>query len=723
MTLTSNRLLHLSPPFRKGGRGTHFIRFFIAISSALLFFLVLHHWADRSREYEALLDKENAKLGVAKNLISFRLDEVISRMAVLAKDPSVQETLRHPWPANRQSLASDLSAYVAQEELLDEIILLDPQGREIVHASTSHAPLPQAEEMWKKLGKALSLTKNQVYLAPLILPGTSSDVPVLHLAVPVFQQNTKTGTLLAVYSSAHFKHLLDDVLGPTLGHIVILNGTGDTIYQRAASGRHSPLDPSHLPQTHPTVWKQILASPAEKFDSDQGWLLYTTIDLARHLFLHDSIDAVTDPSSDSPNNRHEWKILSLVPPSAVNPAWENHLKENLPLYFLMFGGTGLFAWQRAQRREESKQAEESLKASQEMLVTVLDSMEASVYVTDMHSYEMLFANRHLYRTLGKSNLIGKICWQELHPGQTGPCTFCDSAPLLDRTGATPGIREYQDPYSGRWVQLRDNAIHWVDGRVVRLEIATDITEQRESMALRCARKTAVEQNSRFNIAEEMASGLAHELSQPLAAAHNYLDACLRLAENEHHDAEKLRQGLRLAHMQTERAGKIISHIKGTIRKRGNERAAMDINRLIQETVGYLEYEIRQYDINIRFDLDPAPFVANINGVEIEQVLLNLMRNAIDSMGDAPLRHLGLSSRPGKDGSILVRISDTGKGISHADLDFIFNPFLTTKDDGLGLGLTICRTIIESYGGRIWAESSSGHGATFCFTLPGDHGNE
>lgn len=696
----------------------------MATSSVLVFFLAMHHLADRSREYDALLDKENAKLVMASNLIRFHLNEVISGMAVMAKDSLVQETLLHPSPANRQSLLLDLSPYVEQPEQPDEITLLDRQGAEIVHVAASHAIRTPLKKMRPLLEKALPLGKNQVYLAPFPQTGSANAASVLYIAVPVFRQDTRTGTLLAAYTARQFKHVLDDVLGPTLGHIAILNDAGNTIYDRQTGAEKSCelWNPEHFPHSRPRLWKQVLSSPADKIDEGNGWLLYTTIDLAQSRFLRDTVDAVIDHSARTPNDRPEWKIVSMIPASALSSAWESRLRENLPLYFLMFGGTGLFAWQRAQRRQDAKLAEETLKASRDVLVTVLDSMEASVYVTDMHSYEILFANRHLCRTLSKSNLVGKLCWRELRPGQTDPCANCGNVELLESAHGTL-TREYQNPANGRWLQVRVNAVRWVDGRIVRMEIATDITEQKESLALRNARKLALEQTSRFNIAEEMASGLAHELSQPLSAAHNYLDACLRLAENSPLDAEKLRQGLRLAHLQTERAGKIVSHIKDTIRRRGNERGAKDITRLARETVEYLEYEIRHNDIDVHFDLAPGTFIAYVNGIEIEQVLLNLMRNAIDSMQGSSPRRLGVSSHLTPGGDILVAISDTGKGVAHADLDFIFNPFLTTKNDGLGLGLTICRTIVESYGGRIWAESPVGQGATFCFTLPGENSHE
>jgi C4-dicarboxylate-specific signal transduction histidine kinase len=229
-------------------------------------------------------------------------------------------------------------------------------------------------------------------------------------------------------------------------------------------------------------------------------------------------------------------------------------------------------------------------------------------------------------------------------------------------------------------------------------------------------RAEMEHVGRLNIAGEMASSLAHELSQPLSAANNYLDACLRRLEGENWDKEGLHKSIRQAYVQTERAGAMINHLKNLVRKQKQECSMLEVNALIKDTVGFLDYELQHHYVQLALELDALPPVL-ANRVELEQVLINLIKNAIDAMEAAPLRKLRITTRQVESGAIMVSIRDSGKGLAADELDKVFEPFQTSKAEGLGLGLPICRSMIENYGGQIWAEQNSGGGAEFNFTLP------
>ena len=214
----------------------------------------------------------------------------------------------------------------------------------------------------------------------------------------------------------------------------------------------------------------------------------------------------------------------------------------------------------------------------------------------------------------------------------------------------------------------------------------------------------------------MASGLAHELSQPLSAASNYLGAGLRQMAEPEWDRDRLKKTVTLAHAQTERAGAIINHLKDMVRKRRQERTMLDINALIRDTVHFMEHDIRQRSVSVIMDFYTLPPV-RAGRIEIEQVLINLVRNAIDSMAAAPTRVLRITTRAAGPGFILVAVSDTGAGIAAGELDKVFYPFQSSKSEGLGLGLPICRSLVENHGGRIWAERHGDEGIEFNFTLP------
>ncbi len=273
------------------------------------------------------------------------------------------------------------------------------------------------------------------------------------------------------------------------------------------------------------------------------------------------------------------------------------------------------------------------------------------------------------------------------------------------------------------VRRRDGMFRWIqDAGVPRFAGAgkligyigtwLDVTDHKLFEELRAE----MEHVGRINIAGEMASGLAHELSQPLSAAGNYLSAALRQMTEPEWDRGRLQHTIGLAHAQTARAGEIIGHLKDMVRKQRQERTMLDINTLVQDTVNLLEFELQQRSVALEMDLSPLPLTL-ASKIEIEQVLINLVKNAIDAMADARQRELRISTRIIESGFILVSVRDSGKGIAAGELDKVFDPFQTSKKEGLGLGLAICRSLVENYGGQIWAEQNADAGVEFNFTLP------
>jgi len=274
------------------------------------------------------------------------------------------------------------------------------------------------------------------------------------------------------------------------------------------------------------------------------------------------------------------------------------------------------------------------------------------------------------------------------------------------------LRRHDDVF--RWVEDSGVPRFTADGDFLGfIGICIDVTERKLFEKIR----VEMQHMDRLNIAGEMASGLAHELSQPLTAAGNYLDVCLRRMAESNWDHVILQQTVRLAHDQTERAARIISHLKDLVRKQKYERTLLDINTVIKDSVKFLDYELQHHYISVVLDTSRLPLVL-ANRIEIEQVLINLIKNAIDSMSSSPRRELRIATRVIESGSILVTVSDTGKGVGVEDMERIFNPFQTSKEDGLGLGLAICRSLIENYGGHIWAEQKEDAGIEFNFTLSG-----
>jgi len=222
--------------------------------------------------------------------------------------------------------------------------------------------------------------------------------------------------------------------------------------------------------------------------------------------------------------------------------------------------------------------------------------------------------------------------------------------------------------------------------------------------------------NRVNMMGELAAALAHEIKQPIAAAVANAGACLGFLEGEHPDILEAREAASGTIACGRRAAEIIDHVRSVFRKNLPQREPVDLNELIREIALLLKSDIRRNSVKVNLELsENLPKVVG-DRVQLEQVLMNLMLNAIEAMRDTN-GNLTIASNPTEDGHLLISVSDTGVGIPTDKVDRIFDTFFTTKPQGTGMGLAISRSIVESHGGRLWATSNSGRGSTFRFTLP------
>ncbi|MFM8375478.1 MAG: sensor histidine kinase, partial [Phenylobacterium sp.] len=222
--------------------------------------------------------------------------------------------------------------------------------------------------------------------------------------------------------------------------------------------------------------------------------------------------------------------------------------------------------------------------------------------------------------------------------------------------------------------------------------------------------------SRLTSMGEMASALAHELNQPLSAIASYMKGSVRLLDSGSPDLERVRAALTAAGEQALRAGEIIRRLRAFV---GKGEAAMRVEalpKLIEEAGALAMMGARDSGVRLDFRLSPEAGLVLAAKVQVQQVVLHLMRNAVEAMGDADVRELTVESRPLPGGWVEVLISDTGPGLAPEVLDRLFQPFVTTKAEGMGVGLSICRTIIEAHGGELSAHNLAGGGAAFRFTL-------
>jgi two-component system, LuxR family, sensor kinase FixL len=225
--------------------------------------------------------------------------------------------------------------------------------------------------------------------------------------------------------------------------------------------------------------------------------------------------------------------------------------------------------------------------------------------------------------------------------------------------------------------------------------------------------------SRLTAMGEMASTLAHELNQPLSAISNYLKGSRRLIETQSDErSTMMRDALDKAAEQAIRAGQIIRRLRDFVARGESERRVENIAKLVEEASALALVGAKDQAIRVQFRFDPLVELTLADKIQIQQVLLNLMRNAVEAMQDSAKRELLLAVAPADNDMVRITVADTGSGISPDVASQLFQPFITTKQQGMGVGLSICRTIVESHGGQIWAEPNPGGGTVFHFTLKG-----
>jgi signal transduction histidine kinase len=222
--------------------------------------------------------------------------------------------------------------------------------------------------------------------------------------------------------------------------------------------------------------------------------------------------------------------------------------------------------------------------------------------------------------------------------------------------------------------------------------------------------------NRVSILGELAASVSHELKQPIAAAMTNANTCIRWLKRDQPDVDEALQATSRIIKDGSRATEIIDRLRSLYKKSPPQRELVDVDEIVCEMLVLLRGEANRYSISMRTELAPDLPKITADRVQLQQVLMNLMLNAIEAMKDTA-GELTIKTEMGQGGLALISVSDTGVGLPNEKTEQIFNAFFTTKPQGTGMGLSIRRSIVESHGGHLWATANSGRGATFYFTVP------
>ncbi|UCG15571.1 MAG: PAS domain S-box protein [Phycisphaerales bacterium] len=373
---------------------------------------------------------------------------------------------------------------------------------------------------------------------------------------------------------------------------------------------------------------------------------------------------------------------------------------------------------------EKRRAEEALRSSEERFRTVVHASKDAMVAVNSQGLVTLFnpAAEEMFGRQAKE-MIGQPLdvlmpedYREPHR-QFVKSFFAtgESRRVIGKTVERPALRSDGNVFP---IELSLSAGRSAKERFV-LAVIRDATERKQADALARERQAEFCRLARLGTVGEMATELAHELNQPLAAINNYTEACLRRIESETVTTEELLGAVRQIAGQSERAADVVRRVREFSRRQEPRMAPVDLNAVIQEAIEFEEYAARMHNVHTRFEPEPGIPPIEVDKIQIQQVLLNLFHNAIDAMKHIEGRRRELcvtTARHGKD-AVEVTVTDTGEGFSPGVSEHLFEPFFTTKSDGTGLGLSISKTILDAHRGCLSARPNDRFGATFQFTLP------
>lgn len=387
---------------------------------------------------------------------------------------------------------------------------------------------------------------------------------------------------------------------------------------------------------------------------------------------------------------------------------------------------------------EAKRIRDQLSASHERFTTVLEGLDAAVSVLSVQQGELLFANRS-YRLWfgadpkGHGQLAGQALALPFLPAADDGDDVDSLSGLptesLTASGADP--REvYVEPLK-KWFDVRSRYLQWTDGRLAQMLIATDITARRriEEQAARQAERAEV--SSRLMTMGEMASSVAHELNQPLAAITNYCNGIVSRVRAESIGKDDLIEALNKTSRQAERAAQIIQRIRSFVKRSEPQRQQAQAKAIVDDALELAGIELRRRNVALTTYVAQRLPMLSCDPILVQQVLLNLLKNAAEAIDAAqmppPRRHIELRvvprHTPEEGGVIEFSVTDQGPGVREDVLARLYEAFFSTKAEGLGIGLALCRSIIESHRGRMKAQNlyngATVVGCRFAFTLPVD----
>jgi PAS domain S-box-containing protein len=609
--------------------------------------------------------------------------------------------------------------FVQNEGLAHELAARFYAGRGIM--TIAHACLRNARHCylrWGALGKVQQLEQLHPYLRDAPVPAS----PTATIGAPVEQLDV--ATVLKAAQAASSEIVLGELIktllriavehaGAGRGLLILLQGDEPQIAAEATTGR------GRVEVTQ----RQTAASPAELPDS----VLRTVIRTRQSVILDDAFAQNPFSADAYIRHRHARSLLCLPLVKQAKLIGVLYLENNLASHVFTparISVLELLASQAAISLENARLYND-LGEREARIRRLVDSNIIGIMIWDFQG-RIIEANEAILDMLGYSReefISGRTGWTDLTPAEWAPADQ-DALAQVSATGSCkPYEKEYFRKDGSRVPILMAGALlEWKRDEGVAFVL--DMTDRkRAEEKLRASEQLLLDAQmelahvNRVTTMGELAASIAHEVNQPLAGVVANAEACLRWLDRA--DLDAVRRSIKWIIEDGNRASEVIRRVRSLANKTDLEKVPLDVNDVVSETIPLVQRELIGHRILLRMELAPVLPVILGDRVQLQQVIINLVMNGIEAMQpvrDRP-RELVIRSLQDETRQVLVNVTDCGVGISAGNADRLFNAFFTTKSGGMGMGLSICRSIVEAHGGRLWATANVPHGATFQFTLP------
>ena len=705
----------------------HTVLLGLVFSALLAVPFVFYHRAETDNNLGLLQAEQERIIKLAAGAIHQEMDAVLSDLRYLSQHNEIRNHVRQDSRSSRLDLAAEYLGLVAQKRLYDQVRYIGLDGMEVVRvdfndgrpAVVADTDLRDRHDRYY-FEEALWLSPGQIYVSPLDLSLDERVIdqppkPVVRFATPVAdEQGLIRGMVVLDYLGQRLLDKLEALQGRA-GSVWLLNAQGHWLMGAGPEGEGAVMGPERsqrgVGDRFPRLWRQMQSESAGAHQTDASWIRFERIHPLRG---ENATAAGADFATAVDADRYYWTVAVELSQSAVREANLALLKKLWTVYgvlvlfaFLVAGALAFVI----SRNKALAQVMEKVVDNVPVLVAYVDAEQR--YRFNNMAYERFFGlkPRQIY---GKSmaELLGEAAYQTARPyiGQA----LAGQAVTFER----------QLPYVG--AGTRDVTVSYLPDTSPQGEVrgfyvmVNDVSAIRASQRRERQHMLELAHVSRLASMGEMATEIAHEINQPLAAISMYSAAGLRTLQGEG-DRAKLEGWLEAINVQAKRASEIVRRVRRFVQKKEPLLGPVDLNLIARETAALVDHDARAQEVEIVFDLAEGLPLVQAERVLLEQVVFNLLRNAMDAVLAGPSERR-VTLRTACDAQLVyVEVSDTGPGVDPALGDQIFDSFVTSKQGGVGMGLAISRSVAEAHGGTLRYAARTGGGTTFTFSLAREAG--